>query len=483
MRQRTIGIRVLGICLYILTCWAPQIATAQPEIRLGTELCAAAQGEIPAGSRIALAPPPAAQSPLPIAEVEAIMSRAAQAMCADWLDKPRILAGSAELRAALSLVRNRQGTAAWQETVEATVRREADFVLVGETGLSSGDVTLRLTLVDLDDGRVLVKTSNVVVGDAGPRAAGDPRAAIAASVSQFLDTLPQARDVVTVGRFVNESSGLETAAGQALADMAVEAWLDAANSINAMLRGAPPGQVLRGGPPATGFYLSGTLRLIDRDRFQLILRLSQDGVLRATRTLSLSTLQLPPRLRDMFDPAANEFRETGLGGVATAIATMGSGRLEITTDGGRAGAFPICRATDAERLVRECADSLISLRLSADQSGSLMCVSLDDDGLFYVMLPNTHTAAPALQASRPLILPDDLPLLPDGNRIYWPAIGPPSETLVGCLLYASLPGQLLDRLDRFHGAQLDGNGIATLLSVLRDSGPVAGATNRVRIVD
>ncbi|SNT34338.1 hypothetical protein [Antarctobacter heliothermus] len=164
--RRSIAATALLLAFMVL-CALPRPALAQAETALGAQLCASAEGEIPSGSRIALAPPPAAQTPLPVAEIEAIMSRAAQAMCADWRDKPRILAGSAELRAALALVLNRQGNDAWQQAIQSTVRQEADFVLVGETGIAGRDVTLRLTLVDLADGRVIVKTTDIVLGGIG----------------------------------------------------------------------------------------------------------------------------------------------------------------------------------------------------------------------------------------------------------------------------------------------------------------------------
>ena len=410
------------------------------------------------------------------------MSRAAQAMCADWLDKPRILAGSAELRAALSLVRSRQGTKVWQDTVQDTVRREADFVLVAETGLSEGQVSLRLTLVDLSDGRVIVKTSDIEIAETMGPAGGDPRAAITATIAQFLDMLPAARTAVTVGPFANEASGLETSVGQTLADYAVEAWLGSALSITALLRDAPPAQVLRGPRPATGFYLSGTIRLIDRDRFQLVLHLSQDGALRAARTLTLSSLQLPAHLRDMLDPALVPLGN-GLDGFAEALMKMGQGALDITVSGGRAGVFPICRATDPRRLLIDCQDSMIQLGVTADQSGELICLSLDEGGLFYVMLPDAHVPALYLSAGQRLTLPDDLPLLPDGNRIYWPAMGPPTETLIGCALYPRSVKPIVDRLAEFQGSRLSSRDISTLRAVLRDASPAAAFAVRVRIVD
>ncbi|SMX38745.1 hypothetical protein [Maliponia aquimaris] len=474
--------RLLGLGLLVLLPWLPHEAPAQAETQLGAELCSAARAAIPAGSRIVLAPPAAADTPLPVAEVEAIMSRAAQAMCADWPDRPRILAGSSELQASLALIRDRQGPEAWRKTFDATVRQAAEFVLVGETGLSGGAVTLRLTLVALEDGQVIVKTPDIPLTGLALPAAGDPRAAIADAVRQFQDTLPAAREDITVGRFANEVTGLETAAGRALAEMVVEAWLDSANSITAMLRDAAPAQVHRGDPPEAGFALTGTVRLIDRDRFQLVLRLTQDGVLHAARTLDLSTLQLPPQLRELLDPAALP-RDDSLSSFTSALSAMGKGTLRMVAGGGRDGAYPICRTSDARRLMTDCRDSLIRLSLTSDIGGELLCLSLDDSGLFYVMLPSPYAPATRLRANLPLTLPDDLPLLADGNQVHWPAMGPPSDTLVGCLVYPRLPGTLMQALDRFDGKALDARDLSALRMTLRDSAPAAAAAVQVRIID
>lgn len=460
----------------------PGMARAQAEADLGAQLCAAAQGQIPAGSRIALAPPPAARSPLPVPEIEAIMSRAAAAMCADWAEKPRILAGSAELRASLALVLNRQGTQAWQQTIQSTLRQEADYVLVGETGMAGTSVTLRMTLVDLADGRVIVKTPDVALGPLTRQAGGDPRAAIAQAIAGFLDTLPRARDEVTVGAFVNELSGLETPVGRALADMAVEAWLDAANSITALLRDAPPARLHRGAAPASGFHLSGTVRLIDEARFQVTLRLSQDGALRASRTLDLSSLQMPAHLRVLLDPA-NTSVDTGLDGIIAALATLGKGQMSLTAGGGRNGIYPVCHAQNAARVPTDCADSLIRLTLGSDQSGVLSCFSLDDTGLFYLMLPASYAPDNRLVADQPLTLPDDLPPLTGGNRVYWPAMGPPSETLLGCAVFPTLPAGVLAALTDLDGTRLASADRLALLAILRDAEPRAGAGVRVAIVD
>lgn len=468
--------------LLSLTVALPRPALAQAETALGAELCRMAEGQIQAGATIALAAPLASETPLPVPQVEAIMSRAAQEMCADWPAKPRILAGSAELRASLALVLNRQGTAAWQETVQSTLRQEADFVLVGETGIADGDVTLRLTLVDLSDGRVIVKTSDRPLTGLTGQAGGDPRAAISAAIRQFLDMLPDARAEITVGAFANETSGLETPLGRALADMAVEAWLDTANSVTALLRDAPPARVRRGPVPANGYYLGGTVRPIDRNRFQLVLRLSQDGALRASRTLDLSSLRMPAHLRALLDPTAT-VRRTGLDGIAEALTAMGKGHLSLTASGGRDGNYPICRATDPVRVPTECADSLMRLTLRTDRAGVLLCLSLDEHGQFYIVLPADYAPDLRLAAGLRLILPDDLPPLLGGNRVYWPAMGPPAETLLGCLIYPALPADLVQALQGLDGARLAPADRLALLAILRDAGPLAGAATRVRIID
>lgn len=479
---RSAVVRLIGIAAVSCLLVAADRGLAQPEQVLGAELCDAAQGGIPAGSRIALAPPQASESPVPVAEIEAIMSRAAQAMCADWAEKPRILAGSAELRASLALVQARQGAEAWRQTVQATVRQEADFVLVGEVGMSASEVFIRLTLVDLSDGRVLVKTSDAPLGSVSRQVAGDPRAAIGEAVRQFLDLLPESRQEVTVGRFVNEASGLETALGKAMSDMAVEAWLDAANSVTALLRDAPPARVRIGERPAQGFYLAGTIRLVDRDRFQLTLRLSQDRALRATRTLDLSALQLPSHLRALLDPQANA-PLMSLAEVEEAVSVLGPGEMSLAASGGFGGVYPVCRATSAARVPVDCTSSLIRLDLLAQDDGTLLCLSLDEHGQFYVMLPGDYAPRTRLTAGQVFTLPDDLPPLPDGNRVYWPAMGPAAETLVACLLYPVLAGTTLDSLAAVDGTRISPRERAALVAVLRDSAPRAAAAVRVRIVD
>lgn len=476
---RMIGLLSLVACL-VSASVGP--AVAQADRILGAELCDAAQGVLPAGSRIALAPPPAAQSPVPVAEVEAVMSRAAQAMCADWAEKPRILAGSAELRASLALVQARQGIDAWRETVQATVRQEADYVLVGETAMAGGEVVLRLTLVDLQDGRVLVKTSDAAFGDLTRQVTGDPRATIRAAVGQFLDSMPAARTEVTVGRFVNETSGVETALGRALSEMAVEGWLDSANSVTALLRDAPPARVRFGEAPAAGYYLEGRVRLVDATRFQLVLRLSQDGGLRATRTLELSALKLPDRLQALLDPSRISGPMT-LAEVSQAITTLAEQPITLTARGGYGGAFPVCRARDASRLLADCAGSLIRMDLIAENSGDLLCLSLDERGQFNLMLPSDYAPQTALSPRRPLTLPDDLPVLADGNRVYWPAMGPPAETMLACVLYPVVPDPTLKLLAGLDGQMLSPTEQGRLVSILKDSNPTAGGAVVVRIVD
>lgn len=473
---------ILALALGIV---APVTAAAQTsqETILAGQLSALLRAEdIPQGSRIALAPPPPTDSALPMAQVEAVMSRAAQLMVADWPVKPRILAGSADLRSTLALVRGRQGQAAWSQAVTSTLRQEAEFVLVGETGIGAGSVTLRLTLVALGDGRVLAKTSDVPIGGQSSAAAATPRGGIAQAVAQFQQSVPQARGQITVGAFVNERSGFETPLGQALADITIEAWFASAQSITAMITDAPAPRVTRGAPPATGFYLSGVIRLVTADRFQLVLRLSEGADLWATRTLDLSALQLAPHLRAALDPQFAP-AQNGFDPLLGLIQGIGPAHMDLTALGGTDGSYPVCKARDFSRLLTACPNSLIQLSLTADQSGQVMCFSMDDSANLSLILPNPYAAAPWLQRGLALVLPDDLPPLPDGNRMYWPAMGPASQTLVACLLFDTVPAGLTQTLTSLESAPLTAQSAYQLFGVLKDAAPLASAGQIVEIRD
>ena len=62
-------------------------------------------------------------------------------------------------------------------------------------------------------------------------------------------------------------------------------------------------------------------------------------------------------------------------------------------------------------------------------------------------------------------------------------MGPPAETLLGCLLYPTLQAGLMQALKGLDGARLAPADRLALLAILRDAGPLAGAATRVRIID
>lgn len=474
-----------GLCCLVvmLVATLPAAAQAPEESALARQLAAMVSAQdIPPGSRIALAPPPPMDSALPMAQIEAIMSRVARMMVADWPSKPRILAGSSDLRSTLALVRGRQGQAAWSQAVTDTLRQEAEFVLVGETGIGAGRVALRLSLVALGDGRVLAKTTDVAIGSQATTAAATPRGGIAQAVAQFQQSVPQARDQITVGGFVNERSGFETPLGQALADITIEAWFSSAQSITALLQDARPPRVLRGAAPATGFYLSGTIRLVDADRFQLVLRLSEGPDLRATRTLDLSALQLAPHLRASLDPQFHA-GQSGFEPLLDLIRGIGPARMSLQALGGNDGRYPICKTSDFNRLLTACPDSLIQLALTADRPGQVLCFSMDDLGSLSLILPNAYAAAPWVQPGQSLLLPDDLPPLPDGNRMFWPAMGPASQTLVACLLFEQSTAPLAKTLRPLDGTALTAQAAYQLLGTIKDATPRATAGQIVDIYE
>lgn len=484
IHRLTQTVRIFGCT--IVACVAlsgPVMAGPSAETTLADQLAFAIGPQyLPAQSRIALAPPPPLQSALPMAEVEAIMARVVQNMVTDWPAKPRILAGSADLRSTLALVRGRQGQDAWRQTVTATLRQEAEFVLVGETGLGAGQVTLRLTLVALDDGRVLAKTSDVAITAPTTPTAASPREAITEAITQFQQSVPQAKGQVTIGPFVHERSGFETPLGRALADIAVEAWLVSAQSISDILQDAPAPVVLRGPAPNTGFFLSGTIRLVNRDRFQLILRLSNGQNLRATRTLELSALRLPPPLRASIDPQQRQ-EQSLLDHVQGWVNGVGPGSLKMQSFGGTENGYDICETSDFSDLHRSCPTSLIQLAITSDIAGALLCFSLDDQGRFSMILPNAYAESPRVFPHQNLLFPDHLPPLPDGTRMYWPAMGPASQTLVTCLLFEQGTAPLAQTLTSMDGTTLRDGSARVFLGTLKDSGPEAGAALRVQIIE
>ncbi|WP_299921639.1 hypothetical protein [uncultured Pelagimonas sp.] len=481
------GLRLLCIIVLCAGLIRPDAAFSQADIpaetRLGDQLAImVGPQDMPPQSRIALAPPPPLQSALPMAQIEAVMARVVQNMVADWPVKPRILAGSADLRSTLALVQGRQGHEAWRQTVDATLRQEAEFVLVAETGIGEGHVTLRLTLVALEDGRVLAKTRDVAIDAPTSSPVASPRQAITAAINEFQQTVPAARAQITIGPFVNERSGIETPLGRGLADMAVEAWLTTAQSVTAMLRDASPPVVTRGAPPQSGFFLAGTVRLVNRDQFQLILRLSNGQNLWATRTLALSALHLPPALRASLDPNfATD--QTLLEQLQSWSNGAGPAGMDMQVLGGTPSGFISCKTPDFSDLHNSCPNSLIQLVITSDTPGALVCFSLDDTGVFSLILPNAYAASPWVSVGQSLILPDSLPPLPDGTRVFWPAMGPPSQTLVSCLLFEhpeQSPTQTLTEID---GAVLRGSKAQSFLGILTDSAPIGSVAQSVEIID
>ncbi|PYG34516.1 DUF4384 domain-containing protein [Pelagimonas varians] len=478
----TLRLALVSLTL-MFAAMSPAAAQTPEETALSSQLAALVRfSDMPTGSRIALAPPPPMDSALPMAQVEAIMSRVAQLMVADWPAKPRILAGSADLRSTLALVRGRQGQEAWTQAISTTLRQEAEFVLVGETGIGAGSATLRLTLVALSDGRVLAKTSDVPVSTQGTAMAATPRGGITQAVAQLQQSVPQARDQITIGAFVNERSGFETPLGQALSDITIEAWFSSAQSITAMIQDARAPRVLRGAAPPQGFYLSGTIRLIDADRFQLVLRLSDGPDLLATRTLDLSALQLAPHLRAGLDPRFEQ-GQSGFEPLLGLIQGIGPARMELQTLGGREDHYPICKTSDFNRLLTACPDSLIQLSVTTDRPGQVMCFSIDDAGSLSVIVPNAYTAAPWVLGGQNLLMPDDLPPLPDGTRMYWPAMGPASQTLVACLLFEGSAVPLADAMTALEGPPLSAALAYQLMGTIRDSAPLASSGQVVKVQD
>ena len=232
-----------------------------------------------------------------------------------------------------------------------------------------------------------------------------------------------------------------------------------------------------------GFYLEGAVRLVDATQFQLVLRLWQDGALRVSRTLDLSSLALSPQLRVALTPEASRAAPI-FDPLRDFVQGLGPGKLMLVALGGDTrGHYPICHATDPMTLMKECEESLIRVEMRSNNSGEVLCLSIDANANLSVILPNAYAAAPKIAPGQTLSLPDALPALPGGARMVWPALGPPSQTLLGCVLYPRIPATVIDALARSDGAQLSAETALHLRAILRDSGPIASAAALVSIVE
>lgn len=481
-----------GFLLNLVLCLIPIVpllvffpdrtnASENPEFVLAEELAEAASRRLPAHARIMLVPPPATASPVPVDDIESIMTRVATHM-ATRLEQPvEILAGGREIRQALRGIMHRQGHDGWRNAVRQLVRNEdhdPGFALIGDAGSEAGKLILRISLISLETGSLLASTSAIELTRPAPRV-GTPEQAMADAVESLLNVVPDAPDV-RVLPFVLDRSGLSGRPGEYLAQVAARAWTTLASGPDRVMRDARSTRVVMDVSPGPGLNLSGRIWVLDRDRIRLVLNLTEGEALRASHSLDLSTWGLPTEIINALDPA-RPIPGSGLARVRNALRNVGDGWLQMEMQGGPTPIYRICRS-DSPSASENC--DLLSFTLISDKDGELMCFAIGDDFSFGMLIPNSYANPLQLQARQPVVLPDMLTLR-DGspNRVVWPAYGPPSATLVGCVVYRSNGALPEEQLSAWSGRVLDAGQVERLSVVLKDSEPVASAFAIVQIVD
>jgi hypothetical protein len=454
---------------------AQQAEAASAESRAIDVLADGARGRVGNGVDLMLVPPPAAASPVDQDELARIMQRIALALAERLPAEIEVLPQGAGLRDTLAAIRAREGTEGWRRAVNDLVRTQADLALRGGVRLDAdGAVALRLTLISLASGRVLATAPPLTIESAATPV-GSPEAAIRDAVTQMLDDVPEARAEVAILPVVNARSGVATEAGKYLAEIAGAAWADAAQGITETLRDARAPSIRHDGNPGTGYRLTGRIHLVDQARFQLILTLRGPGGLRSRKWLNLATADLPPRISAALAPD-----ERGDGPGFTPVRSLfgdpGQARLRMTLDGGANPTFRACTETEPDLLRDRC--DLLRLTLAADRRGAPLCFSLGDDRAFALLVPNPVAEAPRLRADTPVTLPDALA----SGEVVWPARGPPSAALIGCLLYRDAAAMPRERLAGWSGTRLDTEQLRRLAAIIADSAALASAEAVVSIV-
>jgi hypothetical protein len=454
---------------------AQQAETASAESRVIDVLADGARGRVRNGVDLMLVPPPSAASPVDRDEVARIMQRIALALADRLPAAIEVLPQGASLRDTLAAIRAREGMDGWRRAVDDLVRAEADLALRGGVRLDAdGALALRLTLISLTEGRVLAEAPPLPIEPA-PVPAGAPEAAIRAAVAQMLDDVPEARAEIAILPFVNARSRVATDAGKYLADIAGAAWAEAAQGVTETLRDAPAPSIRDDSAPGIGYRLTGRIHLVDEARFQLVLTLREPGGLRSRQQLDLASGGLPPRISQALAP-----RQPGGGPGFTPVRSQldapGRARLRMTLDGGANPTFRVCTETAPARLRDRC--DLLRLTLAADRAGAPLCFSLGDDREFALLVPNPVAEAPRMRADTPVTLPDALA----SGEVVWPARGPPSAALIGCLLYRDAAAMPRERLAGWSGSPLNTEQVRRLAVIIADSAPLASAEAVVSIV-
>ena len=334
-----------------------------------------------------------------------------------------------------------------------------------------------MRLVELRDGRLVGETDALPVS-APAAPAGDPETALAAALARIAERVPDARAGLAIAPFANGRTGVVTSAGIYLAGLARDAWLAAADTPTAAIRGAAQPAARMNAAPTEGFTLSGTIWLIDASRSGLHLVLAENGIDRASERLEIATLRLPHRVRAMLDPAGLETGR-GFAPLRAALAGLGRERLEMVISRGPNPAYRVCADTSPDS-VAGC--DRLEFALRAGRAGHALCAALGDDGAFGLLAPAAHFRAPAIGPDRWTMLPQDLPPASGGGRVVWPALGDPGATLVLCALFEAEGLMPLAALTPFDGQSLAPEDVAAVAEVLRDASPLSTAHAIVTLI-
>lgn len=444
------------------------------ETRTAKALANAARGAVPEGAQLMLVPPPDAASPVDRDAVARIMQRIGLSMARRMPTSLDVLPQGEDLRETLATIRAREGMDSWRQAVKDLVRSKADLALSGAVRRDDEGLVLQLTLLSLEGRRVLATPPAIPI-EPSPVKFGTADGAMRDAVGKMLQDAPEARVEVAILPFVKARSGLTTAAGTYLAEVAGEAWADAVQGVTETLRDAPAPSIREDRAGQAGYRLTGRIYLVDEDRFHLSMTLRGPGGLRTRQRLDIARAGLPPRVAAALAPEPRG-KAPGFAAVRSRMGGLGQGRLRMTLDGGVTPTYRVCNETDPARLRARC--DLLRLTLEADRPGAALCFSLGDDWAFALLVPNPAAAAPRLRANSSVTLPDALA----EGEVVWPALGPPSAVLVGCLLYGDAATMPHAQLAEWSGTRLDARQIQRLAAILRDSAPRASTEAVVTIV-
>ena len=399
----------------------------------------------------------------------AIASRAARDAAAVGADPSiEVRADSGALRKRLKDVYRTEGQDGWENALAELKISEADFALTGRATHTEKGFAVSLRLIALDGGE-LVGVTDVVEIETPRRSAVPPRQAFRAVADRMWTAAPDARDLAVIP-FKTGESGIVSPAGEPLAVMMMEAWLESAksNEETDALRGAAPAKAWIAARSEEGAYaLVGKIWPRDADSADIALSLRQEGKTLAAARVTVLIRDLPPYLLDYLRP-----KPAPEGPLYEPFKTLSrpDGALSMALDG---GANPIYRLCPSKGPVPGC--GRLRLKLETSRPGHAMCFALGDDGLFGILAPAGHYGIPEVSPRKPLLLPDDLPADAGGNRPVWYAMGEPSSALLVCAAWAKVEAIPLDQVKQYNGAKIDRTAARDLSGILFDSAPIGAA--------